>query len=606
MRKHLEDETMKKVCLVLLIACSGIYTCTGRTDYHEILSHPWYFKLDDQSKGIEERWFDPDHDISSARTIEIPGSWETNLLREYDGCGWYFFDFDYKGENSKIGILFNSVDDDAQVWLNGSLIGEHQGANKAFKFDATKSIRQGKNRLTVRINDHGGPGGLNGTVELFTFEDEQDLLKGKYADLKTPVHPEWALNAVIYELNTRQFTAEGTFKAIEPRLGELKDLGVTIIWFMPIHPIGEINRKGKLGSYYSVKDFYGINPEFGNKEDFSRLVEMIHDMGMFVIIDMVANHTAWDNPLIREHPDWYMHDEKGNIISPVPDWADVADLDYTNAELRDYMIRMMEYWVRDVGIDGYRCDVAAMVPTDFWVSIRKRLDAIKPVLMLAEAETPELNAYAFDITYASSMHHLFNDIAQSKEPVHRIDEHLEYERWNYPQGSMRLRFTSNHDENSWNGSAISRMGRGGAKVGAVLTCTLPGTPLIYNGQEIGNVESLDFFDRDPIQWHENEFRKFYKVLFSLYRDNAALYKGDLKKLISSHDDIVYAFYRTSEENQVLTIVNFSDQQLNAQIKANELSGSYTSAFTGQVLLLENVSLSLELDPWEYRIYVRED
>ncbi len=428
---------------------------------------------------------------------------------------------------------------------------------------------------------------------------------GPYTGAKTPDHPMWAKNAVIYELNTRQFTLEGTFRAIEPRLEELKKLGVTIIWFMPIHPIGEIHRKGSLGSYYSVKDYYGINPEFGELNDFRRLVRLIHDAEMYVIIDMVANHTAWDNPLLTQHPEWYSKDEKGKIISPNDDWHDVADLNYENKDLWQYMIEMMKYWVREIDIDGYRCDVAAMVPTEFWIQVRKELDAIKPVFMLAEAETPELNAFGFDMTYAGSMHRLFNDIAKgSKSPVN-IDKELKSEYDNYPDGSMRMRFTSNHDENTWNQSAVTRMGRGGAKVGAVLTFTLPGTPLIYNGQEVGNEKALVFFERDPIIWQENEFRGFYQKLAWTYRQHPALYQGSMKKLKSENDDQIYAFFRKEGNDEFVVITNFSSDPFNGRIDVEGIQGTFQELFTGTHIDLRDETVSFVLMPWEYRLYLKK-
>ena len=596
---------MRYLKIVVLVVFLSFTICSERTIDITILKHGWHFLIDEQNQGLDKKWYAQNFDISPAELINVPEAWENHLKQEYDGTGWYFIDFMYEDDFQKTGILFNSVDDDAIVWLNGIKIGEHRGANQQFKLDASDVIDMGQNRLTVRVVDGGGPGGLNGQVELFPFESPDDLRKGRYADLPTPEHPDWLQNAVIYELNTRQFSEEGTFRAVETRLDEIKDLGVSIIWFMPVHPIGEMNRKGTLGSYYAVKDFYGINHEFGTKEDFKRLVDKIHDKDMYVIIDLVANHTAWDNQMIEKHPEWYTQDEQGTILPPNPDWTDVADLNYENKALREYMIDMMDYWVREVGIDGYRCDVAAMVPTDFWIEARKRLVSIKPVFMLAEAETPELNAYGFDMTYASAMHHLFNRIAQGTDSVKNIDKLLEYQKWNYPRGSKRLLFTSNHDENTWKGSAITRMTRGGAKVGAVLTCTLPGTPLIYNGQEVGNLKALEFFEKDPVVWRENEFRNFYKTLFTLYRNSPALYLGDMHKLVSSNDEQVYAFHRSFDDDNVLVIVNFSNKKVNTQIKTDDLSGKFASVFTKQVLLLENFSISLQLDPWEYRIYVKQ-
>ncbi|MCK5822638.1 MAG: alpha-amylase, partial [Bacteroidales bacterium] len=225
-------------------------------------------------------------------------------------------------------------------------------------------------------------------------------------------HPDWTKNKNIYEVNIRQYTDEGDFKSFEKHLPRLKQMGVDILWIMPVQPIGEKNKKGSLGSYYSIKDYLAVNPEFGTMDDFKHIVDKAHELKMYVILDWVANHTSWDNNLITEHPEWYTHDSLGNIVSPVEDWTDVADLNYYNNELRTYMINALEFWVKQTDIDGFRCDVAGMVPTDFWNDAREKLDKIKPVFMLAEWESPELQKHAFDMTYSWALNGLMNDIAK--------------------------------------------------------------------------------------------------------------------------------------------------------------------------------------------------
>lgn len=596
---------MKSPRYLIIFLFASVFQCASHSDDPIRLAHNWYFQIDSIDVGIAKKYFAENFEISNSQQVYVPEYWDDYTPKDYDGTGWYFTEFEFKDQFNKAALRCESVDDDATIWLNGEQVGQQSGANREFKLDVTPYLRSGTNRLTVRIEDHGGPGGLNGAVDIISFETTEDLLKGKYFDASTPTAPEWAKGAVLYELNTRQFSRDGTFHAVEARLPQLRTLGVDIIWIMPIHPIGEKKRKGRLGSYYSVKDYYGINPEFGTLADFKRLVRKIHDAGMYVIIDMVANHTAWDNPLIEQHPDWYTHNEAGEIIAPVADWTDVADLNYDNHELRTYMIEMLKYWVREVDIDGYRCDVASMVPTDFWIAARAALDSVKPVFMLAEAETPELNALGFDMTYASAMHHLFNAIAQGTRTPAEIDDYLTNEYYTYPHGSMRMRFISNHDENSWQKSAITRMGREGAKVGALLTFTLPGTPLIYNGQEVGNTKSLAFFERDPIQWRENEFRPFYRKLTAAYHQHPALVSGSMTKLNSSNDEQIYAFVREYEHDQVVVIVNFKAQPVSATIALPGLSGRFTELFTGKKLNATDATTQFSLSPWEYRVYVTE-
>ncbi|MEJ2506641.1 MAG: alpha-amylase family glycosyl hydrolase, partial [Ignavibacteriaceae bacterium] len=295
--------------------------------------------------------------------------------------------------------------------------------------------------------------------------------------------PEWSYNKTIYEVNIRQYSKEGDFNGFEKHLPELKDLGVGILWFMPINPIGIKNRKGTLGSYYSVKDYKAVNPEFGTIAEFKLLVKHIHRMGMYVIIDWVANHTAWDNHWITEHPDFYTTDSTGNIISPNPDWTDVADLNYNNPALRDSMIEALKFWVQECDIDGYRCDVAGMIPIDFWVDARTELEKIKPVFMLAEWETPEMSK-AFDMTYDWKTYDTMNEVVKGTKNATDLYNCIKNNEENYPPNAFRMEFTTNHDKNSWDGTVFERLGDA-AEEFAVYTFMIPGMPLIYTGQEAG-------------------------------------------------------------------------------------------------------------------------
>lgn len=422
-------------------------------------------------------------------------------------------------------------------------------------------------------------------------------------------HPDWSYNATIYELNTRQFTAEGTFKAAQQRLDKLEELGVKIIWFMPIQPIGEKNRKGKLGSYYSIKDYTAINPEFGNMEDFKDFVDAAHQRGMYVILDWVANHTAWDHHWTKEHPEYYNKDEDGNFQPPVEDWTDVIDLNYENEDLRKEMRNSMKFWVQEADIDGFRCDVASMVPTDFWNNTRKELDKIKPVFMLAEAEKPEHHEKAFDMSYGWSTHSMMNEIAAGNKEAYHLDSLLMVNRTRFPYHAFRMQFTSNHDENSWNGTVFERMGEG-AKAFAVLTATMEGMPLVYNGQETGMKKRLEFFERDPINWKDDsEFRNFYTKLLHLKRNNDALLNGTrgapMDKLAVSDTTNIYAFHRSGNGDKVVVFLNMSDDKLMVQVNDQDLAGSYRRLFTE-----EDVSLTtkdrMNLNPWEYRVYVASE
>ena len=374
------------------------------------------------------------------------------------------------------------------------------------------------------------------------------------------VHPEWSRNLSIYEVNLRQYTPSGTIKDFEPHLARLKDMDVGILWFMPIYPIGEKNRKGSLGSYYSVKDYMAVNPEFGTMDDFKALVKQCHEQGMYVILDWVANHAAWDNVMVKDHPDWFTKDSLGNFVSPVPDWHDVMDINYDNPELQAYMINALKFWIEQANIDGYRCDVSGMVPMEFWNKARTELEKIKPVFMLAEDENPACHEKAFDMTYGWELVHLMNDFSAGKKTLDDLEQYFKKNAENYPADAYRMYFTSNHDENSWNGTEFERL-KDAAKPFAVLAFTAPGMPLVYSGQETGLQKRLRFFDKDTILWQASEYGDLYKTLIHLKKMNPALWNGnlggDLIRVRTSEDKNCFAFIRTKAEKKVVVILNLS-------------------------------------------------
>lgn len=413
-------------------------------------------------------------------------------------------------------------------------------------------------------------------------------------------HIDWSKNANIYEVNIRQYTVEGTFAAFEKHIPRLKEMGVDILWLMPIHPIGKKNIKGTLGSYYAVNDYQKVNPEFGNLEEFKHLVNYAHEQGMYVIIDWVANHTAWDNWLIEEHSDWYTKDSTGNIISPVEDWSDVAGLNYDISEMREYMIQSLEYWIKEANIDGYRCDVAGMVPTDFWVDARIRIDAIKPTFMLAEHEGKDL-LQAFDMIYGWEFHHIMNGIAKGEKSINDIDTYFAKIDTIYCDDDYFMHFTSNHDENSWNGTVFERMGDA-TEAMAVLSATVPGMPLIYSGQEDKLSKRLEFFEKDTIVWDNFDYANMYSKLLHLKKENSALWNGTVggsfNKIENSNPELVYSFVREKNENKVIVILNLSDKEQDVSILDENLNGNYTSLFTDAKFEV-NTKKSIKLEPWGY-------
>jgi len=420
-------------------------------------------------------------------------------------------------------------------------------------------------------------------------------------------HPEWSYNQTIYEVNLRQYSEEGTFKAFEKDLPRLKKMGAGIIWLMPINPIGELNRKGTLGSPYSVKDYYAINPEFGNADDFKTLVNKTHELGMYLIIDWVANHCAWDNKLTEEHPDWFTKDSVGKFIPPVADWADVIDFNYDNKELWQYMTDALKFWVQEYDIDGFRCDVAGMIPIEFWNQARVELDKIKPVFMLAEWETPEMHEKAFDMTYSWVLSKIFNGIIKKENNAEDIFNFLEEEKTLYPKNAFRMRFTSNHDINAWDGTVFERLGDA-AETFAVLTTVIPGMPLIYNGQEAGMSKRLEFFEKDPIDWKEHKFTDIYSKLFQLKLNNPALKNGQrgamLLKVNSSDDKSVFAFMRIAGDEKVLAVFNLSDSAKTFTLYQSDLPGNFIDFFTGDRKSLSN-NINISLGQWGYNIFVKD-
>ena len=421
------------------------------------------------------------------------------------------------------------------------------------------------------------------------------------------VHPEWSKNSVLYEVNVRQYTDSGTFSAFEKHLPRLKELGIDVLWFMPTFPIGVQNRKGELGSYYSVKDYLDVNPEFGTIEDFKRVIDKAHRLGMYVLLDWVPNHTSWDNPLTIEHPEWYVKDSTGNFTPPIgTDWTDVIQLDWTQDGLQDYMIDAFKFWV-NMGADGFRVDHPHNTPKEFWERARTELYKIKPVLMLAEYEG-EIGFLekGFDMDYAWEMHHLMNNIAQRKDSARAMMKYFIKEWAVYPNNAYRLRFLTNHDENSWAGTIDSLMGDSQSMF-ATLIFTAQGMPLIYSGQEACLDKKLKFFVRDTIRWDTCNMTGFYASLIRLKKNNPALWNGDfggrMIKIRTNKDKKIFAFYREKEGNRIVVMLNLTKKPVTFKPVLNGIEGDYTEYFTDQKSGL-NKSVRLTLKPWGFTVFVK--
>jgi glycosidase len=503
-------------------------------------------------------------------------------------------------------VFFGGVDDDADVWLDGEKIGSHAGYSESFSLDLPRQLKPGKKELVVRVFDNSGPGGIYKPVTIIPKDRVSEMYKTKFSEVNARPSEEWVRDAVIYEVYLRSFSHQGSFKALEQRLPELKELGVTVVWLMPIHPVGELNRKGLLGSPYAVQDYYAVNPEFGTLDDFKSLVAAVHAQKMHIIIDLVANHTAWDSRLVMEHPEWFKKNEEGAIISPNRDWYDVAGLDFGQHELRKYMIEMMKYWVRDVGIDGFRCDVAELVPMDFWEQARAELDKVKPVAMLAEGTLPEFHVEAFDMTYSWTVYDVLPRVLEGTTSAKVFDDILEKDRFQCPKGSLRMRFNTNHDKNFKDAPAVMKYTPKGARTTAVLSFTYPGIPLIFNGEEAGNNKRLSHFEKTDIDWTKNiEFRAFYQSVTQLRAAHASLRKGEYIHASNDGEGKVLSFLRKLGDDEVLVVLNLSSSDRICDIEfPGAKSADLIEYFTRTPTRLVDGHLKIELKGLDYRAFVK--
>jgi glycosidase len=412
---------------------------------------------------------------------------------------------------------------------------------------------------------------------------------------------DWARSANIYEINVRQYTSEGTFNAFAKHLPRLKDMGVRILWFMPIHPIGKVNRLGTLGSYYSISDYKAANPEFGSIDDFRQLVNTAHHLGFKVIIDWVANHTAWDHVWTYTNKNYFELDGTGNFRSPY-DWSDVIQINHDNTEQQDAMIDAMKFWLQECNIDGFRCDMAHLIPVSFWKKARKELDAVKHLFWLAETEDAAYHE-VFDATYTWEFLHKMEAYWRGQTDTAGLDSVLYKYNDSFPQDALRTYFTSNHDENSHSGSEYERLGDS-VKAFAVICAVWNGVPLIYSGQELPNKKRLKFFDKDEIEWTPNcELHHFYKTLLELHSNNSALNAGDdsvVTYRLNVSDSRAFCFLSKSRDKQVLVIVNLSPGWLSFTINDNAVPGNYKDVFSGENTSIDNSSL-LHFSAWDYKV-----
>ena len=381
--------------------------------------------------------------------------------------------------------------------------------------------------------------------------------------------PSWTKDLVMYEVNVRQYTSEGTFDAFREHLPELKEMGVTALWIMPIHPISETRRSGKLGSYYSITDYRDVNPEFGTHEDFKELVDAAHAEGMYVLMDWVANHTGWDSQWIKDHPDWYTQDADGNIISPLNmGWPDVADLNFDNRDMRKEMIECMKYWITEFDVDGFRCDYASGVPVDFWDEARAELQQVKPVFMLAEdGSSDSLLVNAFDMNYGWSLYDNLLQVARGNKKAVTVKYYTGKE---LPSDGFTLNFLDNHDKNSYEHTIAEGFGYDAIPAMFALTYTIPGAPLIYSGDEVGLNQVILFTSKSTIRWNQqkHDYREYLRALADIRKENEALFTGSFGGEIvfeKTEDEHVLCYHRDTEDNSILCVLNLSDREASVDL-----------------------------------------
>ncbi len=418
--------------------------------------------------------------------------------------------------------------------------------------------------------------------------------------------PAWLRDGVIYEVFPRDFSREGNLNGVTARLDDLKSLGVNILWIMPIHPIGAKGRKGEYGSPYSVKDYYAVNPDYGTLDDFKKLVSEAHKRDLKVIMDLVANHTAWDSVMMK-HPEFYKQDNNGKIIPPVPEWTDVAGLNYASPELRNYMTAMLKYWVQTADVDGFRCDVAYMVPVDFWEQARNELKKIKPdIMLLAEASKPELLVNAFDIDYSWPLLATVGNVLNQGAPASDLARNWEETRRQFPRGALHMRITDDHDE----ARATARYGLRGALAASVLMFTLDGVPLMYNGMEVGDAtESGDpaLFDKLPIFWNPKDrppYRSIYKDLIRLRKQHACFRNDNVRWLPVSDGNNILAYTRGDDTEEFLVVINFSNRPVTGGVEVSKSAEFKPVRISGMPDVSGGDVARFRLNAYEWRIYSR--
>lgn len=591
---------MRRPLTILIMM--GMAMMTGVLKAEEIdLAGEWKHVRDEENVGREQSWQAPDFDDSAWETIPVPADWG-----DYDGVGWYRHEITLPDDlnGRQIYLVFDGVDDESEVWVNGELVAGCETWNRRFHANLTALAGQTV-QVAVRVVDHGMGGGIWAPVRLVLTADRTELLEGPFHSQSHLEPPDWLPGSVVYEVFVRDFSETGDFEGLRERIPELADLGVDVVWLMPIHPIGELDRKGTTGSPYAMSDHMAINPDFGTAEDLHRLVEAVHANGMRIIIDAVLNHSSPDGVLTRDHIDWYENvDEDGRPHADNADWWDIADFDWSNREVWNYFNEMMTYWVREFDIDGYRCDVASLMPTEFWEQLLPQLQAIKPdVMMLAESDAPDLHRGGFHLSYNWTLWDAMGPVFRGERPASAIEDAMLQDYYTFQEGALRMPFAENHDKER---APTEFGGQAQGWAASAIALTIAPCPLIYNGQEVGYSEPRDIFETIPIDWSDPEnLRDRFRQVIAIRRQSAALRLGDLEFIATPDEDRVLAFKRRCGDDVAVVVCNLDVEGVD--IQNEELAGliSRTEGATGElnVGLFRPDSGTLSIPQWGVDVWL---
>ena len=590
--------------LASIIVIGLIGGCGGKTTPSIELEGEWLFVIDPSDVGKAEKWFQSDHPRTAWRSMEVREFEGRHGLGSQSDAVWFAKKFQSSGLDSARMLLFSRVYGGMEVWLNGVPVGSVRSHGDVYTCSTAGLVRNESNELVVRL---GAGGELYGPISVVERKDLQDVFGSSLKKQSARPSADWVRDAVVYEISVRSFSDDGTFGAVERKVDELKELGASVLLLMPIHPIGDVNRRGSLGNPYAVQDFHTVNPEFGTMEEFRSLVETVHRHGMKILIDFPASQAAWDSNLMFEHPEWFLKDESGAIVSPHPLLTDVAGLNYDHHELRKVMIAAMEFWVREVDIDGYQFDGAEVIPLGFWEIVRSRLENIKPVMLISNNPGPQDHLNAFDVTMGWGLYDSMVSVLDNAASAAQLRDALRNEELRFPLGALHLRIATQPRGTFWETSGSRPSGRKNARsLAGAASFLLPGIPVIHNGDETGSLHRLEVYEKNPVNWKANpEFRELYEKLIGMRKNKEVLRRGVLLYLQNSDEEIVTSFERRYNGDRAIILFNWGQTPKTVTVQSEQSDRAWKEYF-GEDILQGNGPLEIRLDPYSFKVFLSED